>query len=99
MMKGLSPLLSTLASGTLRVDTAEGSQKFLIEGGFAHVDGENLTLVTEGAIRAEDLNLEEAQAELAAANARITTGMKNRDVIEREQRVAAAKVALAKSNS
>ncbi len=99
MMKGLSPLLSTLAPGTLRVDTAQGSQKFLIEGGFAHVDGENLTLVTEGAIPAEELDLEEAQAELAEANARVTTGTKDRKSVERDQLVAMAKVALAKSNS
>ena len=99
MMKGLSPLLSTLAAGTLRIDTQEGSQKFLIEGGFAHVDGENLTLVTEGAIPAEELDLTEAEAELAEASARVTTDSADRKAVERDQRVAMAKVALAKSIS
>ena len=100
MQKGLSPLLSTLAPGTLRIDAEEGgSSWYLIEGGFAHVDGEGLTLVTEGAIPADQVNLEEAEAELAEANARVTTGIKDRLAVERNQQIAMAKVALAKSTA
>ncbi len=95
MMKGLAPLLSTLAPGTLRIDTDSGSQRYLIEGGFAHVDRDGLSLVTDGAIQAEDLNLEEAKAELAEANARVTGEEKDRLAVERAQQIAAAKVALA----
>ena len=96
VMKGLAPLLSTLAPGTLRIDEEDGnSQQYLIEGGFAHVDGESLTFVTEGAARAEELDLEEAKAELAEANARVTTGEKDCQAVERAQRIATAKVALA----
>jgi len=100
MQKGLSPLLSTLAPGTLRIDEEKGgSSWYLIEGGFAHVDGEGLTLVTEGAIPADQVNLEEAEAELAEANARVTTGTKDRMAVERQQQIAMAKVALAKSTA
>jgi F-type H+-transporting ATPase subunit epsilon len=95
MMKGLAPLLSTLAPGTLRIDTEKGSQKYLIEGGFAHVDNDGLSLVTEGALQAEELNLEEAKAELAEANARVTSDEKDRLAVERAQKIATAKVALA----
>jgi F-type H+-transporting ATPase subunit epsilon len=95
MMKGLAPLLANLAPGTLRIDTQDGSTTYLIEGGFAHVDGEGLSLVTEGAIPAGELNLEEAKAELAEANARVTSGDKDRAAIERAQKIAIAKVALA----
>tara|TARA_B100001123_G_C14771557_1_gene812917 strand:+ start:48 stop:449 length:402 start_codon:yes stop_codon:yes gene_type:complete len=98
MMKGLSPLLSALAPGTLRIDGAEGVHHYLIEGGFAHVDGDCLTLVTEGTILASELNLEEAKAELAEANARITSGEKDRLSVERAQKIAIAKVALASRN-
>jgi F-type H+-transporting ATPase subunit epsilon len=98
MQKGLAPLLSTLAPGSLRIDAEEGGSRwYLIEGGFAHVDGEGLTLVTEGAIPADTLNLEEAKAELAEANTRVTSGDKDREKVERDQRIAMAKVALAKS--
>ena len=96
MMHGLAPLLSTLAPGSLRIDTEEGdSNWYLVEGGFAHVDRDGLTLVTEGAIPAEELQLEEAQAELAEANARVTTDDMDRAAVERAQKIATAKVALA----
>ncbi|MDP7009249.1 MAG: hypothetical protein QGI78_06735 [Phycisphaerales bacterium] len=96
MQKGLSPLLSTLAPGSLRIDAEEGGSRwYLIEGGFAHVDGDGLTLVTEGATPAEQLHLDEAKAELAEANARVTSDHKDREKVERDQRIAMAKVALA----
>jgi F-type H+-transporting ATPase subunit epsilon len=95
MMKGLAPLLSTLSPGTLRIDTESGSEKYLIQGGFAHIDGDGLSLVTEGAIPASELNLEEAKAELAEANARVASDEKDRVAVERAQKVAIAKVALA----
>lgn len=95
MMKGLAPLLSRLAPGTLRIDTEGESRSYLIEGGFAHVDSEGLSLVTEGAILAEELNLEEAKAELAEANARVISDVKDRVAVERAQKIATAKVALA----
>ena len=95
MMKGLAPLLSRLAPGTLRIDTEGESRSYLIEGGFAHVDSEGLSLVTEGAILAEELNLEEAKAELAEANARVISDVKDRVAVERAQKSATAKVALA----
>lgn len=96
MMHGLAPLLSTLAPGSLRIDTEEGdSHWYLVEGGFAHVDRDGLTLVTEGATPAEELQLEEAQAELAEANARVTTDDMDRAAVERAQKIATAKVALA----
>ncbi len=95
MKKGLAPLLSTLSPGTLRIDTESGSERYLIEGGFAHVDGDGLSLVTEGAVPARELNLEEAKAELAEANARVTSDEKDRVAVERAQKVAIAKVALA----
>ena len=98
MMKGLAPLLSTLAPGSLRIDVQDGgSVWYLIEGGFAHVDKDGLTLVTEGATPAEQLNLEEAQAELAEANARETSGEQDRKAVERAKQIASAKVAIANS--
>jgi F-type H+-transporting ATPase subunit epsilon len=95
MMKGLAPLLANLAPGTLRIDTEDGSTTYLIEGGFAHVDSAGLSLVTEGAMLAEELDLEEAKAELAQANARVTSGGKDQTAVERAQKIAIAKVALA----
>jgi len=96
MLKGLAPLLSTLAPGSLRIEGEDGTTYvYLVEGGFAHVDGETLTLVTEGATMASEIDLEEAKAELAEANARVTSGVKDRATLERAQHIAMAKVAIA----
>ena len=100
MLKGLAPLLSTLAIGPLRIDTPDGgSRQYLIEGGFAHVDAGGLSLVTEGATLSDQLNLEEAQAELAEANARITSGDGDKKAVERAKTIASAKVALASART
>lgn len=100
MLKGLAPLLSNLAIGTLRIDTPEGgSQTYLIEGGFAHVDSDGLSLVTEGATPAGQLNLTEAQAELAEANARVTTGDGDKKAVDQAKKIASAKVAIASAGS
>ena len=100
MLKGLAPLLSNLAIGTLRIDTPDGASKtYLIEGGFAHVDSDGLSLVTEGATPADQLNLTEAQAELAEANARVTTGDGDKKAVDRAKKIASAKVAIASAGS
>ena len=99
MMPGESPLLTKLGTGSLRLDSPDGNSRwFLIDGGFAQVQGDNLTLLTEGAIAAESLSLQEAQAELAEANARVTKPGEDRAKVERDQQRALAKIALAKSN-
>jgi F-type H+-transporting ATPase subunit epsilon len=100
MMPGESPLLAKLGSGTLRLDfpPPDGSSRwFMIDGGFAQVQGDNLTLLTEGAIPAETISLHEAEAELAEANARVTKPGEDRTKVERDQARALAKVTLARS--
>jgi F-type H+-transporting ATPase subunit epsilon len=101
MMPGQSPLLTRLGVGALRLDFPPpdgGSRWFLIDGGFAQVQDEGLTLLTEGAVPAEALSLQEAEAELAEANARVTKGGEDLARVERDQQRALAKIALAKAS-
>lgn len=100
MMPGESPLLTKLGTGALRLDFPPpdgGSRWFMIDGGFAQVQGDNLTLLTEGAIPAETLSLQEAEAELAEANARVTKSGEDRAKVERDQARAMAKLTLART--
>jgi len=102
MMPGQSPLLTRLGAGSLRLDFPppdSGSRWFLIDGGFAQVQDGSLTLLTETAIPAENLSLQEAEAELAEANARITQSGQDRAKVERDQARALAKKTLAKAAS
>ena len=100
MMPGESPSLTKLGVGALRMDFPPpdgGSRWFLIDGGFAQVQGDSLTLLTEGATPAETLNINQAEAELAEANARVTKPGEDRAKVERDQQRALAKIALARS--
>jgi F-type H+-transporting ATPase subunit epsilon len=95
VMIGQSPLLSRLGTGTLRLDTPDGSSKwFMVDGGFAQVQDDLLTLLTDAAAPAESLNLEEARAELAEANARVARGGEDQGRVVGDQRRAMAKIAL-----
>ncbi len=98
VMAGQSPLLTRLGFGSLRLDFAEGGSRwYLLEGGFAEVRNETLTLITERATPAEKLSVEEAQAELAEARARVTAGGEDRARVERDQQRALAKSAIARA--
>ena len=98
VMAGQSPLLTRLGFGSLRLDFAEGGSRwYLLEGGFAEVKNEGLSLLTERATPAEKLSVEEAQAELAEARARVTADGEDRARVERDQQRALAKSALAKA--
>jgi F0F1-type ATP synthase epsilon subunit len=48
-MTGMAPLLGRLGKGQLRIDTEDGRTTMTLEGGFAHVRGGALTLLTETA--------------------------------------------------
>lgn len=96
MLPGQSPLLTKLGVGPLRLDFTEGGSRwFLIDGGFAQVQDGSLTLLTEGAVPAEQLSAQEASAELAEANARVTKPGEDRARVERDQQRAMAKKNLA----
>ncbi len=60
-----APLLCKLGIGEMRVTTEQGTQRFYVDGGFAHVIGNEVTILTERAIAAEDLDPAEAKQELA----------------------------------
>ncbi len=100
VMTGQSPLLSRLGYGSLRLDFVEGGSRwYLIEGGFGQVRKGELTILTGRATPAERLSVEEAQAELAEATARVTKSGEDRASVERDQQRALAKKAVAVAKS
>ncbi len=99
VMTGQSPLLSELGIGAVRIDLpGSESRWYLVEGGFAQVHDGTLTLLTPRATPAGDLSVEEAEAALAEAAARIPTGGKDLAAIERDQQRALATKALARAH-
>jgi F-type H+-transporting ATPase subunit epsilon len=96
ILTGRAPVLVKLGAGPLRVDVQGGpSRTFFVEGGIAQMKGEKLTVLTDEATPADQIDLETAKAEYAEASARIPTDEKSRKDRDRAMRRARAKQALA----
>ncbi len=72
---GSSPLVAKLGLGKLRLDfpseSGGGSRMYFLEGGFLKMANNELIILAERAIAAEEIIESEARAELAEANARV----------------------------
>ncbi|HEX8523852.1 MAG TPA: ATP synthase F1 subunit epsilon [Tepidisphaeraceae bacterium] len=85
-----APLLVKLGQGSLRLDLANSTRRTLyIEGGVAQMKDNRLTILTQEAIRPEDINRETVRAERAEAEARRTTDAKSAE--DRQRRLARAR--------
>jgi F-type H+-transporting ATPase subunit epsilon len=62
-----APILAKLGAGELRVESPEGNADFFINGGFAQMVDDKLTLLTEEAKPKAELDRSKAAQELAAA--------------------------------
>ena len=56
IVKGHSPLLAVLKPGPVRMIQEEGEEVFFTNGGFAEVRPENITILVDSAVRADDLD-------------------------------------------
>jgi F-type H+-transporting ATPase subunit epsilon len=91
-----APLLVKLGVGPLRVDLQGKSQRFLIEGGVAQMKDNLLTILTQNATPASEIDAETARAELAEATAkRITADPKSFEERQTDLARARAKIELA----
>ena len=85
ILTGRAPLLVKLGQGPLQLDLAgQGrgtgtSRRFYVEGGIAQMKDNNLTVVTQMAVPAEEISAETARAELAEASAQVATDEKSQE--------------------
>ncbi len=68
ILPGRAPLLFKMGIGELRVESPEGNHRFFVDGGFAQMVENRLTLLTEQARAVEEIG--RAAAERALAEAR-----------------------------
>lgn len=74
VLPGRAPLVGRLGVGELRVNTTGGGTKsFFVDGGFVQIKGTVVTLLTNLAIPAEQIDLAQAEADLAAVQAQVPT--------------------------
>jgi len=104
---GTSPLVAQLGIGKLRLDfpsdAGGGSREYFIDGGFIKMADNELIILAERAIAAEEIIESEARAELAEANARVipddaSNKMEAVAKLSRERQAAALKVSMAKTS-
>lgn len=74
-----APLVTRLGIGELRLDFPDtpqskgGSRSYLVEGGFAHMLSNQLTILAERATPAESLSESDAEAQLREAESRLAS--------------------------
>ena len=83
IMRHRAPLLVKLGVGRLRIDTSDQQLVFLIDGGFAEMVDNRLTVLTEDARRPEDLAEETGRSLLDEAKS--MTGGSDAEVAARER--------------
>lgn len=99
---GRAPIVFELGLGELRVDMAsdgKSSRRYLIEQGFAQMANNKLTVLTTKAWPAEELDVAQAQSELAAADAKRPTTTAEMETVSKDRDRARAKVRLARASS
>jgi len=68
ILPGRAPLLFKLGIGILRVETGAGEEQIFVDGGFAQMVEDRLTLLTEQAKRPAEIDRAAAEKALAAAH-------------------------------
>jgi F-type H+-transporting ATPase subunit epsilon len=92
-----APLLVKLGLGSLRIDLTGGrSRSFFVDGGIAQMKGNRLTILTNEATPAENIDAESARAEYAEAEARVSSDPKARETRTHQMDRARAKQAMAR---
>ncbi len=67
VMQGRAPMIGRLGYGTMKLQTAAGPERYYIDGGFAHVEGDVVNVITGKAVPADLLDSEEARDALQEA--------------------------------
>lgn len=92
VLPGRAPILANLGVGELRLDMADGKgeggqRTFVVDGGFLKMSANELMILAERAVAAEQVVLADAEAELRGASAGGTDSKSARD-----QKYAKAKI-------
>ncbi len=67
VLGGRAPMIGRLGYGVLRLQTAAGPERFFVDGGFAQVEEDTVSVLTARAIRVDLLDGDDAQSSLEEA--------------------------------
>jgi F-type H+-transporting ATPase subunit epsilon len=95
---GHSPMIGRLGCGELRLDTGEGIDRYYIEGGFVEVVGDKISLLTNRALPATELDEVAAREALEAAREKPAHSTELMAIRDRAVTQARAQIQVAKRN-
>ena len=91
-----APLLMKLGAGPLRIDRSGGQKSYyFVEGGVAQMKDNRLTILTNEAIPASEIDTEAARAEYAEAAARVAPDAQSAAIKQKQMQRARGKQAAA----
>ena len=67
VMGGRAPLIGRLGFGTLRLQTAAGPERYYVDGGFAHIEGDVINVLTGRSTPIDLIDRDKAHAGLDSA--------------------------------
>lgn len=95
---GHSPMIGRLGCGELRLDTGEGIDRYYIEGGFVEVVGDKISLLTNRAVAAKEIDEIAAREALEAAREKPAHSPELMAIRDRAVTQARAQIQVAKRN-
>ena len=94
VLRGHAPLLSLLTDAAVEISAPDGIVHAAVDGGFLSVADDRVSILTEHAVLAEEIRIDEAKAELEAAE-----GLSTGDEREMRIRRASARIRAAEKAS
>jgi F-type H+-transporting ATPase subunit epsilon len=67
VQRGRAALIGRLGHGSLKLTTSAGTERLFVDGGFAQVENDVVSVLTARAIKVDALNVDEAKEALTAA--------------------------------
>lgn len=93
LMAQRAPLVAQLGDGPMRLDYADGKSRwFFLAGGFAQMKENQLSLMTEEALPAEQINRQQVDAQLQEVQANLPTN--EEQAAQKQRRIRRAQILL-----
>lgn len=89
------PMIGRMGFGEMRIKQGEKTSTYYVDGGFVQVTGENVSVLTNHAIRSDQLDVQEAEKSLDAARNREAHSEQGLQLRERAEAQARAKLRVA----
>ena len=88
-----SPMMAAIRTGVITVSMDGGNQQFFVQGGFADVTPEGLTILAEKAVSVDDIDKADLSSELEAAQANLSA-LEGEAALAAQQNIDGLKTAL-----